>query len=119
MIVVEMQDDCVERQTFVAADGTAPPHVLEAIEQPIETGSDGVRFLWIARQRVRALVCRAERAGPASLREVLAERLAGTPSRARGDRIGELELIFTRHLVHGALRSLRILRLRARIRICS
>src|SRR5262249_37191364 len=37
MIVVQMQDDRVQREPFVAPDRTAAPHVLEAVEQAIQT----------------------------------------------------------------------------------
>src|SRR3954469_15799942 len=44
MIVVQVQDDRVERQAFVATLGTAAADVLEAVEQPIETWPDRVGF---------------------------------------------------------------------------
>jgi hypothetical protein len=62
MIVVQMQDDRVERQPLVAPFRAAPSHVLEAIEQAIEPRMD-VRGL-VARQHVRAFVRRAEGARP-------------------------------------------------------
>jgi len=37
VIVIQVKDDRVERQPFVAALGTAAADVLEAVEQPIET----------------------------------------------------------------------------------
>ena len=44
MVVVQVQDDRVERQPLVAADGTPPPHVLEAVEQAIEPRTNRARF---------------------------------------------------------------------------
>src|SRR5207249_3178108 len=67
--------------------------------------SDGVSLVRSARQRVRAFVCRAEGAGAAGIGEILAERLPWTPPRAFGDRRGELELIFPRHLMHHDLQA--------------
>ena len=40
VIVVEVQDDRVQRQPFVATLGTLPAHVLEAIEQAVEARAD-------------------------------------------------------------------------------
>src|SRR5438874_13656761 len=102
MIVVEMQNDRVERQPLVAADGTSPAHVLEAVEQSIETRPHRRHF---AGQRVCALVCRAERARSTVVGKIRAERLRPA-LRARSDRFGELELIFAGHLVHDSLPSL-------------
>src|SRR5436190_6533590 len=99
MVVVEMQNDRVEWQALVAADRTAPPDVLETIEQSIQPRPDR---LHVARQRVRTFVSGAERAGPASLRKIFAERLSWPTPRAGGDCFGELQLIFARHLVHDA-----------------
>jgi hypothetical protein len=92
MIVVQMQDDRIEGKTFVASDRTAPPHVLEAIEQPIETRADGVRFVRIARQRIGAFIGGAKRRNirrtPAP---AAAWRLPRWLRRARSDRRGELD----------------------------
>jgi hypothetical protein len=101
MIVVQMQDDGVERQPFVAADGAAAADVLEAVEQPIEPRPDRVGFLGVARQRIRAFVRRAERAGPTFGRKVLAKGLGRAPLRAFSNRLGELELISAGNLMHG------------------
>ena len=65
MIVVQVQDDRVERQALVASLGTAAADILEAVEEAIEPRPDGVRFLRIARQRIGAFVRRAKRAGSA------------------------------------------------------
>jgi hypothetical protein len=100
MIVVEVQDDRVERQALVASHRTAAPHVFEAVEQAIHSRTDRVRFLRIARQRIRAFVRRAERARATLVRKVFAKGLAGPASGAGGDGLGELELIFARHLMH-------------------
>src|SRR5262249_51590145 len=105
MIVVQVQDDGVERQALVAADRTAAAHVLEAVEQAVESRPDRVRFLRIAWQSVRPLVRRAHGAPPALRREVLAERLCRAPLRAFGNGLSELELIGARHLMHGLSRS--------------
>src|SRR6185369_12444306 len=72
---------------------------FEAVEQAIQTRPDGARFL---RQGVGAFVRRAERARPALAGEVFAERLAGTPPRAFRDRVGELDLIRAKYLMHPA-----------------
>src|SRR5438552_4124623 len=96
-----MQNDRVERQTLVATDRTPPAHVLEAVEQSIETRPNRPHF---AGQRVCALVCRAERARSAVVGKIRAERLRPA-LRARSDRFGELELIFAGHLVHDSLPS--------------
>jgi hypothetical protein len=101
MIVVQVQDDGVERQPLVAALGTAAADVLEAVEQPIETRPDGVRFLGIARQRICAFVRRAKRAGSTFGREVLAKGLGRAPLCAFSNRLGELELISAGNLMHG------------------
>jgi hypothetical protein len=116
MIVVQMQDDRVERQPFIAPFGAAAPYVLEAIEEAIEPGPD-VRIL-IARQHVGAFVCRAERARPPIVRKILTEGLRA-PSRAGGDRVGELDLIFARDLMHDGLPASCILRSVSSKRICS
>src|SRR5439155_1998855 len=105
MIVVEVQDDGVERQPLVASLGTSATDVLQTVEQTLHPRSDGVSLVRIARQRVRAFVCRAEGAGAAGIGEILAERLPWTPPRAFGDRRGELELIFPRHLMHHDLQA--------------
>jgi hypothetical protein len=62
-----------------------------------------MRFLGIARQRVGTFVGRAERARTALLGEVFAECLTGAALGAGGNRLGELELIFARHLMHPGL----------------
>src|SRR6476646_3986330 len=100
MIVVEMKDDRVQRQPLVAADRTAPPDIFEAIEQAVETRTNG---LHLARQRIRAFVCRAERARSSIVGEVRAEGLRSA-LRAGSNRFGELELILARYLVHHTLR---------------
>ena len=105
MIVVQMEDDRVERQAFVAAHGTTAADVLEAVEEPVETRPDGVRFLRVARQRVGAFVGGAERAGTALGRKIFAEGLRRTPPRAFSNRVGELELIGAENLMHGVCRS--------------
>src|SRR6478736_929127 len=97
MVVVQMQDDRVQRQPLLTADRTAAAHVLEAVEQAVEPRPNGVRVL---RQRVRAFVRSPERARPAVIVEVLAERLTRSALRTRNDRLRELELIFPRHLMH-------------------
>src|SRR5262249_29119964 len=104
MIVVQVQDDRVERQTLVAALGAAASDVLQAVEEAGGTGPDRVRLFRVARQGVGAFVRRAERARSALRRKVLAERLRWTPSRPFGDGLGELELIGARHLMHGVSR---------------
>src|SRR5438874_136681 len=93
VIVVQVQDDRVQRKPLLAADRALPADVLEAIEQATHSRADRMRFFRIARQRVRAFVRRAERAGSTRLREVFAEGLSRTPLRACGDGIGELDLI--------------------------
>src|SRR3954469_16561789 len=62
VIVVEVQDDRVQRQPLVAAFGAAAADVLEAVEQAIEARANGSGLF---RQRVRAFVGGAERARPA------------------------------------------------------
>jgi hypothetical protein len=99
MIVVQMQDDGVERQPLVAAYGAAAADVLEAVEQTIEAGTDRFRVL---RQRVSAFVRRAERARAAFVREVLAECLCGAAPRAFSDGVRQINLIFARDLMHRA-----------------
>ena len=101
MIVVQVQDDRVERQPFVAALGATAANVLEAVEESIETRPDGVRLFWIARQRIRAFVGRAERARSTFGRKVLAKGLSRAPLRAFSNRLGELELISAGNLMHG------------------
>src|SRR5260221_8448929 len=102
MIVVEMQDDRIERQPFVAALGAAAADVLQTVEQTLQARADGMRFLRIARQRVRAFVGRAERAGSAVVGEVFAERLLRPALRALRNRVGQHDLIFARHLMHAS-----------------
>ena len=53
MIVVQVQDDRVERQTLVAADRASAPHVLEAVEQAIEPRPDRARRPAAAHRRLR------------------------------------------------------------------
>src|SRR3954471_5553892 len=77
MIVVQVQDDRVERQPLVAALRAAAADVLEAVEEAIEPRPDRSGVL---RQRIGALVGGAERARSALVREVLAERLVRTPA---------------------------------------
>ena len=48
MIVVQMQDDRIERQPLVAAHWTPSSHVLEAVEQAVQPRMNGVRFVRIA-----------------------------------------------------------------------
>ncbi len=105
MIVVQMQDDRIERQPLVAADRAAAAHVLEAVEQAVEPRADRMRRLGIARQRVRALIGRAERARAALAREVLAERLRRPAPGALRDRVGKLDLVFAQDLMDARLRS--------------
>src|SRR5215471_1380031 len=100
MIVVQVEDDRVERQPFVAANRASAAYVLQAVEQPIEPRADGMRFLRIARQRVRAFVRGAQGARAALGREVLAERLRRTSLGALGDGLGQLDLVRAGHLVH-------------------
>src|SRR5919201_1831987 len=87
VIVVQVQDDGVERQPLVAADRAAAPDVFQAIEETMKSRADGLDF---TRQRVRAFVRRAKRAGSAVLGEVLAEGLLRPATRAGGDSVGEL-----------------------------
>src|SRR5207237_10040676 len=87
-----------------------------AVEEAVEPWPDRARCL---RQRVCAFVCGAERTGATLVGEVLAKCLLGPAARALGDGLGELDLIFARHLMHVASCPVRILRLRARPRICS
>src|SRR6185436_10233737 len=89
MIVVEVQDDCVERQPFVAADRASATDVLEAVEQAIESRPhrDG-----IVGQRIRAFVRGAERARSALAGEVFTEGLRRSATRTLGNRVGELDL---------------------------
>src|SRR5262245_56311240 len=108
MIVVEVEDDRVERQSLVAAHGALASQVLEAVKPPIQPGTNRVRFFRVARQRVGTLVRRAERARAAFLREVFAEGLARAALGARGNRLGELELIFARYLMHRAPPAVRL-----------
>src|SRR5262245_30613450 len=107
MIVVEVQDDRVERETLVAPLRTSAAHLLETIEETMETRADRVGFVRIARQRVCAFVGRAERAGAAGFRKVLAEGLRRATPCAFLDRVGELDLIDARHLMHTVSCSLR------------
>ena len=100
MVVVQMENDRVERQPFVAAFRATASDVFEAIEETIHARPDRVRFVWIPRQRVCAFVCRTESAGSPRIREVLAKRLCRSAPCAGGYRFGELELIFTWHLMH-------------------
>ena len=69
----------------------------------MKTRTDRVRFVRIARQRVRAFVRRAERAGAAGLGEVLTEGLNGSALRALRNGLGELDLIGFRYLMHTAI----------------
>src|SRR5947207_991753 len=114
MIVVQVQDDRVERQPLVAPFRAAAPDVLEAIEQAIEPGPDRAGFL---RQRVGAFVRRAERARATLGGKVLAERLAGPALRTFGDGVCQLDLIRAQDLMHPSPPR-RILRLASRGRIC-
>ena len=93
MIVVEVQDDRVERQPLLAALRALLGDVLEAVEQALQPRPDGVR---VARQCVRALVRRPERARSAEIVELLAERLVRAAPRAFGDRVSQLDLIVAR-----------------------
>src|SRR2546421_359794 len=101
MIVVQVQDDRVQRQPFVAPFRAAAADVLEAVEEAIEPRADGAGVL---RQRVGAFVSGAERARSALVGEVLAEGLSRTPPGALGDRVGKLDLIRAQNLVHPRLR---------------
>src|SRR3954449_5749433 len=76
MIVVEMQDDRVQRQPLVAAFGAASADVLQTIEEAIEARPDRTSFL---RQRIRALVSGPERAGATCVGEIFAECLVRPP----------------------------------------
>src|SRR5437773_9042135 len=49
MVVVQVQDDGIERQPLLAADGAAPPHVFETVEQPVQARAERRHFF---RQRV-------------------------------------------------------------------
>ncbi len=100
MIVVEVQDDGIERQALVAAHRAAAPHVLETIEQAIEARTNRVRVM---RERIRAFVRGAKRARATGVREVLPKCLGGPPPRAFGNRFGEFDLIGARHLMHDCL----------------
>src|SRR5471030_2553890 len=102
MIVVQVQDDRVERQALVAPFGAAAADVLEAVEQAIEPGTNRAGFL---RQRVRPFVGRAERARSAGAGEIFAEGLRRAPPCALGDRVGELNLICAQDLMHPRLPS--------------
>src|SRR5262245_57369437 len=99
MIVVEVQDDGVERQTLLTSDGTRAADIFEAVENAIETRADLMRILG---KRVRAFVRGAKRAATTVVIEVFAEGLRRTPPCARDNRLGELELVFAGHLMHGA-----------------
>src|SRR6267154_2736750 len=90
VIVVQVQDDRVERQPLVAPFGAAAAHVLEAVEQTIEPRPDRAGLL---RQRVGPFIRRAERARSALGGEVFAEGLARAPLGALSDRVGKLDLI--------------------------
>jgi len=100
MIVVQMEDNCIERQPFLAPDRTSAPHVFKAIEQTMQAGSNRMRFMWIARQRVSALVRGAKRTGPARVGEVLTEGLTRSALRTFRNRLGELDLIGAWDLMH-------------------
>src|SRR6266851_2663213 len=90
MIVVEVQDDGVERQPLVTPFGAAAANVLQTVEQAIQPRPDRAGLL---RQRIGAFIRRTERARSALVGEVLAEGLARTPPGAFSDRVGELDLI--------------------------
>jgi hypothetical protein len=66
----------------------------------------------IARQRVGAFIGRAQRARSTLFREVFAEGLRRPPLRAFFDRVGQLDLIDSRHLMHKGSDSGGILRSR-------
>src|SRR5580765_6240725 len=97
VIVVEVQDDRVEREPLVAALRAAAADILEAVEQAVEPRPDRAGLL---RQRVCALVGRAERARATLGGEIFAERLAGPALRTLCDRVGELDLIRAQDLMH-------------------
>src|SRR5262245_2979126 len=111
-----MQDDGIERQPLLASDRTLAAYVLQAVEDAIESWPNAVSVL---RQRIRALVRGAKRARAAMLVKVLAERLARSTPRALGDRGRELELIFSRDLVHLRSPLPQILRFTSPPRTCS
>ena len=116
MIVVQVQDDRIEREALVAPLGAAPADVLEAIEQAVEPRANRAHFV---RQRVGAFVGGAERALSAAAGEIFAERLRRAPSRALGNRVGKLDLICARDLMHPRLPgTVRILRPPAAARTC-
>jgi len=105
MIVVQMQNDRVERQPLVATHRTAAAHVLEAVEEAIEARADRMRLVRIAGKRVGAFVGSSEGAGAALIGEVFTESLRRPPSGAFSDCVGELDLIGTRNLMHIASRA--------------
>src|SRR5579863_8320619 len=115
VIVVEVQDDRVERQPLVAAFGAATADVLQAVEQAIQPRPDRTGLL---RQRIRAFVRRAKRTRSTLAGEVLAEGLVRAPLGAFSDRVSELDLICARDLMHPPPCD-RILRFATRRRICS
>src|SRR6516225_6203795 len=100
MIVVQVQDDRIERQPLLAAHRTSASHVLQAVEETMQPRSNGMRILG---QRIGAFVGRPERARSAVSVEIFAERLARSAPRAGNDRLSELQLIFAWHLMHGSL----------------
>lgn len=100
MVVVQVQDDRVERQPLVAAFWASAADVLETVEEAIHPRPDAVRLVRVARQRIGPFVCRTERARSSIVGEIFAERLAWPALRAFGDRVGEFELIFARYLMH-------------------
>ena len=105
MIVVQMEDNGIERQAFVAAHRASPPDILQTIEDPMQARAYRLGFVRIARQRVRPFIRGAQGAGAAGLREVLAEGLAGPAPRAFRDRLSELDLIGARDLMHDVSRA--------------
>src|SRR5471032_705376 len=105
MIVVQVQDDRVERQPLVAALGTLAADVLEAIEQAIEPRPNRAGFL---RQRICAFVRRAQRARAALVRKVFAESPIGTPPGTFRDGISQFYLICARDLMHPRLHLARL-----------
>jgi hypothetical protein len=97
MIVVQVQDNGIEREPFMAPHRTSAAYVLETIEDPMEPRVDGVGVL---REDVSAFVSRTERARAAMIVEILAEGLKRPASGAFRNRSRQLELIFARDLMH-------------------
>ena len=74
MIVVEVQDDGVERQPLVASLGTSATDVLQTVEQTLHPRTNGVRFVRIGRTE---LACRTACQGPSLISSLARATTAG------------------------------------------